>query len=114
MFKYWKKSLVAAGVLATVLAGSAFAATEAEDAATQQRGLDYNNRIEQQAPDMEKGQPPFLSRLLNGRNDQTPDGCRHHDTGRKAVQRPLDAELEIIPEKEDACRPGRRTEERDQ
>lgn len=59
MFKYWKKSLVAAGVLATVLAGSAFAATEAEDAATQQRGLDYNNKIEQQAPDMEKGHPPF-------------------------------------------------------
>ena len=35
MFKYWKKSMVAAGILATLLAGSAFAATEAEDAATQ-------------------------------------------------------------------------------
>ena len=58
MMKNWKKSLVAAGILATVLAGSAFAATEAEDAATQQKGLDYNNKIEQQAPDMEKGRPP--------------------------------------------------------
>ena len=57
--KNWKKSLLAAGVLATVLAGSAFAATEAEDAATQQKGLEYNNRIEQNAPDMEKGRPPF-------------------------------------------------------
>ena len=27
MFKYWKKSMVAAGILATLLAGSAFAAT---------------------------------------------------------------------------------------
>lgn len=59
MMKNWKKTLIAAGVMATLLAGSAFAATEAEDAATQQQGLDYNNKIEQQAPDMEKGQPPF-------------------------------------------------------
>lgn len=59
MMKNWKKTLVAAGVMATLLAGSAFAATEAEDAATQQQGLDYNNKIEQQAPDMEKGHPPF-------------------------------------------------------
>lgn len=59
MLKNWKKTLLAAGVMATLLAGSAFAATEAEDAATQQQGLDYNNKIEQQAPDMEKGRPPF-------------------------------------------------------
>ncbi len=59
MKKNWKKTLLAAGVMATLLAGSAFAATEAEDAATQQQGLDYNNKIEQQAPDMEKGHPPF-------------------------------------------------------
>ena len=59
MMKNWKKSLLAAGVMATLLAGSAFAATEAEDAATQQQGLDYNKKIEQQAPDMEKGHPPF-------------------------------------------------------
>ena len=59
MMKNWKKTLIAAGVMATLLAGSAFAATEAEDAATQQQGLDYNNKIEQQAPDMEKGRPPF-------------------------------------------------------
>ena len=57
MFKNWKKSMVAAGVLATLLAGSAFAATETEDAATQQRGLDYNTKIEQQVPDTEKGRP---------------------------------------------------------
>ena len=55
----WKKSLLVAGVLASLLAGSAFAATEAEDAATQQKGLEYNNKIEQQAPDMEKGRPGF-------------------------------------------------------
>ena len=59
MMMNWKKSLVAAGILATVLAGSAFAATEAEDAETQQKGLDYNKKIEQQGPDMEKGRPPF-------------------------------------------------------
>ena len=57
--KNWKKSLFVAGVLASLLAGSAFAATEAEDAATQQTGLEYNNKIEQNAPDMEKGRPPF-------------------------------------------------------
>ena len=57
--KNWKKSLFVAGVLASLLAGSAFAATEAEDAATQQKGLEYNNKIEQNAPDMEKGRPPF-------------------------------------------------------
>ena len=59
MLKHWKKSMIAAGILATVLAGSAFAATEAEDAATQQWGQDYNNKIEQQGPDVEKGRPPF-------------------------------------------------------
>ena len=57
MFKYWKKSMVAAGVLATLLAGSAFAATEAQDAATQQSGQDYNQKIEQQVPGAEKGRP---------------------------------------------------------
>lgn len=55
----WKKSLLVAGVLASLLAGSAFAATEAEDAATQQKGLEYNNKIEQNAPEMEKGRPGF-------------------------------------------------------
>ena len=59
MLKNWKTSLLAAGVLATLLAGSAFAATEAEDAAIQQKGLEHNNMIEQQAPDIEKGRPPF-------------------------------------------------------
>ena len=59
MFKNWKTSLLAAGVLATLLAGSAFAATEAEDAAIQQKGLEYNNTIEQQTPNLEKGRPPF-------------------------------------------------------
>ncbi len=59
MMKNWKKTLIAAGVMAALLTGSAFAATEADDAATQQQGMDYNNKIEQQAPDMEKSQPPF-------------------------------------------------------
>ena len=53
--KNWKKSLFVAGVLASLLAGSAFAATEAEDAATQQKGLEYNNKIEQQIAEREKG-----------------------------------------------------------
>ena len=57
MLKYWKKSMLAAGVLATLLAGSAFAATEAEDAATQQSGQDYNQKVEQQVPGAEKGRP---------------------------------------------------------
>ena len=59
MIRNWKKTLAAAGVLATLLAGSAFAATEAEDAAIQRWGLEHNNKIEQQAPDMDKGHPPF-------------------------------------------------------
>ena len=67
----WKKSLLVAGVLASLLAGSAFAATEAEDAATQQKGLEYNNKVEQQAPDMEKGRPGFA------RDGQHRPGPRH-------------------------------------
>ena len=74
MMKNWKKTLIAAGVMATLLAGSAFAATEAEDAATQQQGLDYNNKIEQQAPDMEKGHPPFRFHK-DGKHKHGP----HHD-----------------------------------
>lgn len=73
MMKNWKKSLLAAGILATVLAGSAFAATEAEDAATQQQGLDYNNKLEQQAPGMEKGRPPFHM----GKDGHRRHGPRH-------------------------------------
>ena len=76
MMKNWKKTLAAAGVLATVLAGSAFAATEAEDAAIQQKGLEYNNKIEQQAPDTEKGRPPFAMGK-EGRHH----GPGHHHNG---------------------------------
>ena len=57
MFKYWKKSMVAAGILATLLAGSAFAATEAEDAATQQSGQDYNQKIEHRFRALKKAAP---------------------------------------------------------
>lgn len=71
----WKKSLLTAGILATVLAGTAFAATEAEDTATQQNGLDYNNKIEQQAPDTEKGRPPFAM-------DKDGHGHRRHHDGK--------------------------------
>lgn len=80
MMKNWKKTLVAAGVMATLLAGSAFAATEAEDAATQQQGLDYNNKIEQQAPDMEKGQPPFGFHR-DGRHRHGPHHGMHRHPG---------------------------------
>ena len=73
MLKNWKTSLLAAGVLATLLAGSAFAATEAEDTAIQQKGLEYNNMIEQQAPDKEKGRPPFHM----GKEGQHRPGPRH-------------------------------------
>ncbi len=59
MMKKWKTSLIAGGILATFLAGSAFAATEAEDTNTQKRGLEYNNMLEQQAPDMGKDCPPY-------------------------------------------------------
>ena len=73
--KIWKKSLLVAGILATVLAGSAFAATEAEDAATQQKGLEHNNKIEQNAPDMHKGRPPF-GFTKDGRHKHGPHhGC---------------------------------------
>ena len=75
--KIWKKSLFVAGVLASLLAGSAFAATEAEDAATQQKGLEYNNKIEQKAPDMEKGRPPFGFRK-DGYHKPGPRDCRCH------------------------------------
>lgn len=76
MMKKWKMTLVAAGVLATVLAGSAFAATEAEDAAIQQKGQDYNTKIEQQGPGMEKGRPPFAMD-----REGRPHGPRHHRDG---------------------------------
>ena len=60
MLMNWKKSLLAAGVLATLVAGSAFAAvSEAEDAATQQKGLEYNAKVEQQAPASAKDRSPF-------------------------------------------------------
>ncbi len=81
MMKNWKKTLIAAGVMATLLAGSAFAATEAEDAATQQQGLDYNNKIEQQAPDMEKGRPPFGFHKDGHRHGPHHGMHRHHGHG---------------------------------
>ena len=83
--KNWKKSLLVAGVLASLLAGSAFAATEAEDAATQQKGLEYNNKIEQQAPDMEKVRPGIEKdgqhRHRHGgfHKHHGPKGGPHHD-----------------------------------
>ena len=73
MFKHWKKSIVAAGILATLLAGSAFAATEAEDAATQQSGQDYNQKIEQQVPGTEKGRP-----FRSYKDGHHKPGPRHH------------------------------------
>ena len=73
MFKYWKKSMVAAGVLATLLAGSAFAATEAEDVATQQSGQDYNQKIEQQVPGAENGRP-----FRSYQDGHHKPGPRHH------------------------------------
>ena len=75
--KNWKKTLIAASVLATVLAGSALAATEAEDAAIQQKGLDYNNKIEQQAPGFEKGQ----------HHGPRPDGKFHGPKGGPGLHR---------------------------
>ena len=73
MFKYWKKSMVAASILATLLAGSAFAATEAEDAATQQSGQDYNQKVEQQVPGAEKGRP-----FRSYKDGHHKPGPRHH------------------------------------
>ena len=73
MLKKWKTSLIAAGVLATLLAGSAFAATEAEDAAIQQEGLEHNTMVEQQASNTEKGRPPFHM----GKDGQHRPGPRH-------------------------------------
>ena len=46
--KIWKKSLLVTSVSAMLLAGSAFAATVAEDAEIQQKGLEHNKRIEQE------------------------------------------------------------------
>ena len=43
----FKNSLLVAGVLATLLAGSALASTPAQDAAVQNRGQMYNDRVEQ-------------------------------------------------------------------
>ena len=94
MLKYWKKSMVAAGILATLLAGSAFAATEAEDAATQQSGQDYNQKVEQQVPGTEKGRP-FRS-YKDGHHNKHHVG-RHH-------KRPGD----------DLSRPGRLSQEQRQ
>ena len=77
MLMNWKKSLLAAGVLATLVAGSAFAAvSEAEDAATQQKGLEYNAKVEQQAPASAKDRSPFTHH-----KDGKHYGHKHHHDG---------------------------------
>lgn len=43
----FKKSMLAAGVLAALIAGSAFAATPEQDAAMQNQGHRYNEKVEQ-------------------------------------------------------------------
>ena len=118
MMKNWKKTLIAAGVMAALLTGSAFAATEAEDAATQQQGLDYNNKIEQQAPDMEKGHPPFGFHK-DGQHRHGPHHGPHHDgefrgphDGNGPMGGPCHHHGKFHDEKED--RPGKLTQEQRQ
>ena len=77
--KIWKKSLLVTGVLAMALAGSAFAATVAEDAETQKKGLEYNKQIEQEA--LEYGnqaeqEGPFMHKFH--RHGPRHHGFRHH------------------------------------
>ena len=82
MMKNWKKTLLAAGIMASLLAGSAFAATEAEDAAIQQKGLEYNAKVEQEAPDSVKSRPAFRHHK-DGRHHGFGHhgGPRHHHDG---------------------------------
>ena len=78
--KIWKKSLLVTGVLAMVLAGSAFAATVAEDAEIQREGLEYNKRVEQEAPeyyDQAEQERPYMRRFRH-RFGPRHHGFRHH------------------------------------
>ena len=85
MSKFWKKSLIAAGVLSTMLTGSAFASSGAECAADQQRCLSYSCAIEQQVPHVENGCRPFgFHKDVNYRSDPRHGGYhegryRHDD-----------------------------------
>ena len=56
----------------------------------------------------------FGGRLLDSRNDQAPDGRRHHDACRKAVQHPLNTVLQIFSEEEHAGCSGRGADKGDQ
>ena len=49
-----------------------------------------------------KGELPHGGRLLDSRDDQAPDGGRHHHTRREAGQRPLHAALQVVFQKEHA------------
>ena len=77
--KIWKKSLLVTGVLAMVLAGSAFAATVAEDAEIQQKGLEHNKQIEQEALEYNnqaEQEGPYMHKFRHhGRRHH---GFRHH------------------------------------
>ena len=77
---------------------------------------------EQQEPDAQpeaheggqKGPAAHGRVLIDGRDDEAPDGRRHHDPRRKAGEGPLDADLQILLQAEHASGARRRAQEGDQ
>ena len=63
----FKKSMLAAGVLAALIAGSAFAATPEQDAAMQNQGHMYNNRVEQGAVKTDDASMQRQGHMYNGK-----------------------------------------------
>ena len=57
----------------------------------------------------EKGPPSLIRRLVDGGNDQAPDGRRNHYAGGKPGQGPLDVCFQIFLQKEYTGSSGRCT-----
>ena len=62
----------------------------------------------------DKSQLAHVSRLVHGRDDQTPDRSRHHDTGGKAGEGALEPLPHLAFEKKYKCRTDGRAEEGNQ
>lgn len=62
----------------------------------------------------DKGPPAHVCRLFHRRQQQAPDGSRHHDTRRKAGERTLNQVAQAVPHKKDTGRAQRCPSEGDQ
>lgn len=74
----FKKSMLAAGVLAALIAGSAFAATPEEDAAMQNQGHMYNNRMKQGAAQTEDASTRQSRAIKSKDGRREPQGRRDY------------------------------------